>query len=133
MGQQLKNFLDLDNISLYDQLIKEYIGDEDASAYKTILLSVSGETAYFYKKKNAILGTDTPDVTISLTGTGTRVTLNGVDSGSSVSFYAPTTAGTQSQVLISNGSGAPSWGNLYGYTPSYDSENNKLIFTRSSL
>ena len=41
---------------------------------------------------------------------GTNVTLNGSPKGgSTASFYAPTSAGTANYMLISNGSGAPSW------------------------
>lgn len=40
-----------------------------------------------------------------------RVTLNGSTS-SSPSFYAPTSAGTSGQILVSNGSGAPKWSAL---------------------
>ena len=35
--------------------------------------------------------------------------MNGA-AASNPSFYAPTTAGSSGQVLISNGSGEPSWG-----------------------
>lgn len=40
-----------------------------------------------------------------------RVTLNG-STTSSPSFYAPTSAGTSGQILVSNGSGAPKWSAL---------------------
>jgi hypothetical protein len=41
---------------------------------------------------------------------GTRVTLNGsAKGGTTASFYAPTAVGTEGQVLVSNGSGEPSW------------------------
>ena len=41
---------------------------------------------------------------------GTAVTLNGTSkAGSTASFYAPTSAGSKGQVLISNSSGSPSW------------------------
>lgn len=44
---------------------------------------------------------------------GTAVTLNGTSkSGSTASFYSPITAGTSGQVLVSSGSGAPSWQTL---------------------
>lgn len=46
---------------------------------------------------------------------GTAVTLNGTSkSGSTASLYAPTTAGAEGQILVSNGSGAPVW-----TTPTY--------------
>lgn len=44
---------------------------------------------------------------------GTAVTLNDTDKGAStVSFYAPTAAGTDGFVLKSNGTGAPTWVNI---------------------
>ena len=43
---------------------------------------------------------------------GTVVSLNGsIKSGSGASFYAPIEAGTANQILVSNGSGAPTWSN----------------------
>lgn len=43
---------------------------------------------------------------------GTAVTLNGTSKASSTaSFYAPTSGGTANQVLISGGTGAPTWTN----------------------
>lgn len=44
-------------------------------------------------------------------GNKSRVTLNG-SSTTTPSFYAPTSAGTAGQVLVSNGSGAPKWESL---------------------
>lgn len=45
---------------------------------------------------------------------GTAVTLNGTSkSATTASFYAPTETGNSGQVLKSNGSGAPEWGNEY--------------------
>lgn len=41
---------------------------------------------------------------------GTAVTLNGTSKhATTASFYAPTEAGTEGQILVSNGSGAPVW------------------------
>ena len=43
---------------------------------------------------------------------GTAVTLNGTNkSATTASFYAPTSAGTENQVLIANASGIPTWTN----------------------
>lgn len=43
---------------------------------------------------------------------GTRITLNGTSkTGTTASFYAPTTAGSSNYILTSNGNGAPSWKN----------------------
>lgn len=45
--------------------------------------------------------------------TRSQVTLNGTSkAGDTASFYAPTSAGTNGQVLKSSGSGAPIWGDL---------------------
>ena len=77
-------------------------------------------------KKGLGLGTAatkayTDSTTASAIGTGTDLTterdiyyglptINGVHTyNSSTNYYVPTTAGTTDQVLISNGSGAPSW------------------------
>lgn len=130
MSAVTNKYLDLTGLDLYDDLIKDYMSQEQAISYKTILLSLDNGSVNFYKKANATLS-DTPDFTIK---NGTAITLNGTDkSGSTASLYAPTAVGTSGQVLISNGSGAPSWGNLYGYTPTYDSVNNRLVLTRGVL
>lgn len=59
-----KQFLSLEGLSKYDELIKQYIGTEDAKSIKSI--SVSGNTVSFFKTENAT-GTaaytvDIPDV-----------------------------------------------------------------------
>lgn len=75
-------------------------------------------------KQNTVakLGSKSQPVYTSAAGTfaacstyagGTAVTLNGAGKGgSTASFYAPTAAGTAGQVLISAGSGAPTWGGV---------------------
>lgn len=50
------------------------------------------------------------DYGLTLSLNGSSSTFNGA-SAVSKSWYAPTTAGTKGQVLKSNGSGAPTWGN----------------------
>lgn len=55
-----KSYMSETNLTQYDGLIKEYISDQDAEAYKTILLSANGHQINFYKKENASLS-DTPD------------------------------------------------------------------------
>ena len=54
------------NLSAYDTLIKAWSNSENQIAYKTVIKSSDGNSLYFYKKPNAIEGTDTPDKTISL-------------------------------------------------------------------
>ena len=76
------------------------------------------------------LGSTTKPVYTSAAGTfaecstyagGTAVTLNGSDKGgNTASFYAPTAVGTSGQVLMSSGSGAPSWGNVASTTTCQD-------------
>ena len=53
-----------------------------------------------------LAGTLNTNLTITLNGTGTVFDNS---ASKSVSFYAPTSAGTSKQILMSNGSGAPSW------------------------
>ena len=52
------------------------------------------------------------------TGTGTAPTQYGVVYASSATAYASTTAGTNTQVLIGNASGAPTWTNISGLSVS---------------
>ncbi len=47
----VKQFLSLEGLSKYDELIKQYIGTEDAKSIKSI--SVSGNTVSFFKTENA--------------------------------------------------------------------------------
>lgn len=88
----------------------------------TITPLTSHQSLTGYQTKVAKLGSTTKPLYTSAAGTfaecstyagGTLVTLNGSGKGgSSASFYAPTGAGTAGQVLVSSGSGAPSWGNV---------------------
>lgn len=124
----INKYLDLEGLDLYDELIKSHITTLLNDTYKTILLSSDNKTVNFYKKANATLS-DTPDFTLAR---GTAVTLNGVDkAGTSAGIYAPTSAGNNGQVLVSNGSGAPSWGSISMYTPTYNSTTHSLVFTKS--
>lgn len=59
-----KNFMDIDNLTSYDELLKTYIGTEDAKSFKKILVSANGKSILFYKDENATLS-DTPDFTLS--------------------------------------------------------------------
>lgn len=61
-----KTYLDYTGLSAYDTKIKQHITTESAKAYKTVLLSNDNTILYFYKKENAVLGTDTPDFTVNL-------------------------------------------------------------------
>ena len=66
MAIQNKTFMDFTGLSTYDTKIKQHITSESAKAFKTVLLSSDEKTLYFYKKENAVLGTDTPDLTVDL-------------------------------------------------------------------
>lgn len=128
MSTVTNKYLDLTGLDLYDSFLKDFISAEIAASYKTILLSLDNNSINFYKKANATLA-DIADFSIV---NGTALTLNGASkAGSTAAIYAPTAVGTNGQVLISNGSGAPSWGSISQYTPSYDSEHNSLVFTKS--
>lgn len=75
-----------------------------------ILVSLSGGTAKGSATKPIYVPATGIVTECSTYAGGTAVTLNGTDKGASTaSFYAPTSAGTASQVLISAGSGAPTW------------------------
>lgn len=60
---------------------------------------------------------------------GTSVILNGQQAGEEANFYAPTTAGTGGQMLVSRGDGnAPEWASTStGYAPSF--LDNSLVFS----
>jgi hypothetical protein len=114
MSLAAKNYLDYPGLSDYDTLIKNYIGSVQI---KSALQS--GYYINFYQEENPDPTQDTPVISINLANNqintdhagGTAVTLNGTSaSAGSASFYAPVTAGTSGQVLRSNGSGAPTWG-----------------------
>ena len=64
------------NLSAYDTLIKAWSNSENQIAYKTVLKSADGNSLLFYKKPNAIEGTDTPDKTISLGNSDMQHQLN---------------------------------------------------------
>lgn len=63
-----KTFLDLTGLTAYDTAIKDWANSVSQIAFKTALTSADGNYLYLYKKPNAVLGTDTPDATISLGG-----------------------------------------------------------------
>ena len=68
MSVQAKNYLDLTGLSTYNGKIKDWANSADQVAYKTVIKSADGNSLYFYKKANAILGTDNPNATIALGG-----------------------------------------------------------------
>lgn len=63
---------------------------------------------------------------------GSSVTLNGT-STQNASFYAPTSAGIDGQVLKSNGSGAPSWTGLTSLLKEKDKANIWMIYDRDEV
>lgn len=68
------------------------------------------------------------DTAVSLNGHTHTYTLNGA-STTSLSFYAPTSAGTSGYVLQSNGSGAPSWVTPPSGLPDVTSSDNNKVLT----
>lgn len=130
MSNILKNYMDLTNITAYDTLIKQYISEEDAKAYHTILLSVDEETLLFFKKDNATTS-DIPDFQLSIGALATSIILNGTDvTGTEINIFAPTNAGTAGQILTSAGSNnAPTWNTLGVYVPEIDGDSLKFTFT----
>lgn len=68
MATQAKTYLDLAGLTTYNEKIKEWSNSANQVAYKTVIKSTDGNSLYFYKKANAVLGTDTPDATIALGG-----------------------------------------------------------------
>ena len=66
MANHATTYMDMSGLTAYDTKIKQYITQESAKAYKTVLLSANNQQLYFYKKADAVLGTDTPDFTVSL-------------------------------------------------------------------
>lgn len=63
-----KTFLDLTGLSNYDTKIKEWANSVNQVAFKSAATDTDGNYLYLYKKPNAVVGTDTPDATISLGG-----------------------------------------------------------------
>ena len=57
-------YVTYENLTRYDGKIKDYIATEDAKSYKTIAVDAVAKKVYFYKKENAVAGTDTPDAVI---------------------------------------------------------------------
>lgn len=70
-----KVFLDLAGLQTYDGLIKNWANSANQAAYKSALKSADGNSLYLYKKPNAVLGTDTPDATISLVAGDSTITV----------------------------------------------------------
>ena len=64
---------------------------------------------------------------------GTKITLNGTDKGANIaSFYAPTTSGSDQQVLISKGANrSPEWTNASGLAVSSASSATQLATSRN--
>jgi len=67
MSVQAKTYLDLAGLTSYNNKIKEWANSANQVAYKTVIKSADGNSLYFYKNANAILG-DEPDATIALGG-----------------------------------------------------------------
>lgn len=75
MAAVSKNFLDLTGLQTYNNKIKEWANSANQLGYKSALTSADGNNLYLYKKASAVLGTDTPDVTISLVAGDSAITV----------------------------------------------------------
>lgn len=102
MADQTK-LITLGNLSTYDEKIKAYLATEDAKSLHTVLLDSPNGTINFYKKENAVLGTDTPDFTVSI-----PANLDGSATIASVSEGVVTLKAGISEVdgIVSNNSGS---------------------------
>ena len=78
-------------------------------AYKANITARSSN--YYFPRYNSqgIITGDTQAIRIKLGINGTDKFIWSENSGNYNSVYAPTSAGTQNTILMSNGSGAPSW------------------------
>ena len=66
MSNVIKNYLDYAGLQAYDTLIKAWANTSSQIAYKTVEKSTDGNSLLFFKKPNAVVGTDTPDKSITL-------------------------------------------------------------------
>ena len=60
-----------ENLSAYDTLIKAWVDGSSATSQSNVIFRTvlyDSDNIYFYHKANAVKGTDTPDVTVPLTG-----------------------------------------------------------------
>lgn len=59
-------YISLDNLTLYDQLIKNYISVEDAKQIKTVMLGDNGWTLNFYRESEPISNEAVPAYSLAL-------------------------------------------------------------------
>lgn len=59
-------YISLENLTLYDELIKQYIDVEDAKSLKTVMLSQDGWSLNFYRTSEPIASGATPAYSIAL-------------------------------------------------------------------
>lgn len=59
-------YISLENLTLYDELIKQYIDVEDAKSLKTVMLSQDGWSLNFYRTSEPIASGATPAYSIDL-------------------------------------------------------------------
>lgn len=59
-------YISLDNITLYDQLIKQYIDSGDAKSLKTVMLSQDGKSLEFYRTSEPIASGAVPAYSITI-------------------------------------------------------------------
>lgn len=66
MADSQIKYISLDNITLYDQLIKGYINSQDANALKTVMLSSDNKSLLFYRSMEPISEGAVPDYSITI-------------------------------------------------------------------
>lgn len=76
MSADLKNFLDFGGLTEYDGEIKDWSNSAEQVAYKTVAKSADGNNLLFFKKPNAVVGTDTPDTTIEMGASDQNAKIN---------------------------------------------------------
>lgn len=90
MSTTNKTYLDLAGLTSYDGKIKEWANSTAQKGYKTVKISSDGNYLYFYKKANAVLGTDTPDETITLSGGDVLTKLDALATAAGATWDATT-------------------------------------------
>ena len=90
----------------------------DSNGIKMAVASTSANGAMTSSMVKKLNGIDTG-------ATANTITLNG-SATKTPSFYAPTGAGTSGQILVSSGSGAPTWKNAPESFPKYTATNGSL-------
>ena len=117
------NITDATPFVIDDYYTKEEINTQAANYNpKNTTTSASGYNFPRWNSYGQITGTYATAYQASQSINGSSRTLYSTSSSSLTSFYAPTTAGTAGQVLLSSGSGAPVWTDYKSDATAYISE-----------